>query len=183
MLALCWVIKLTALENAAASANTTTRVTSRSLFRSRPSAASLCGYQRPRIRLSGPPRKPTVGELIRLLARRLLAVQGCRSGTRGVLLGKGGDQDGLDGVEAVLGLVEDDAGARLEDLTGDLETAGHAGVLHHLAAHRGVGVVERGQAVHELDLRVAGLVQQGGVELIGREDLDAFGSDLLGVDQ
>src|SRR4029453_6031303 len=71
----------------------------------------------------------------------------------------------LDGVQAVLGLVEHDAGRRLEHLAGDLEAVGHARVLHHLLAHHRVGVVERGQAVHELDLGVAGPLHQGRVHL------------------
>src|SRR5215831_12715734 len=71
-------------------------------------------------------------------------------GARGVPLSEGGDEDRLDRMEAVFGLVEHDAGARLEDLTGHLQAGGHAGVLHDLPPDGGVGVVERGQAVHEL---------------------------------
>ena len=50
---------------------------------------------------------------------------------------EGGDQDGLDRVQSVLGLVEDDAGRRLEDLVGDLEAVRHAGRLGDLAADGG----------------------------------------------
>ena len=48
--------------------------------------------------------------------------------------------------------------SEVEDLVGDFEAVGHAGVLHDLAADDGVRVVEGWKAVHELDGRVAGLV-------------------------
>ena len=41
---------------------------------------------------------------------------------------EGRDEDGLDRVEAVLGLVEHDAGRGLEHLVGDLEAVGHVGL-------------------------------------------------------
>src|SRR6478752_5211827 len=41
-------------------------------------------------------------------------------------------QDGLDGVEPVLRLVEHDAGLRLEHLVGDLDALGHVGLPHDL---------------------------------------------------
>src|SRR6516165_8020340 len=95
-------------------------------------------------------------------------------------LSEGGDEDGFDGVEAVFGLVEDDAGGGVEDLAGDFEASGHAGVLHDLAADGGVGVVVGGQAVHEFDGRVAGGGHEGGVDLVGGEDLDPVGPDVFG---
>src|SRR5208282_278793 len=58
------------------------------------------------------------------------------------LLAEGGDEDRLDGVQAVLGLVEDDAGPGVEDLAGHFQAGGHAGVLHDLASDGGVRVVE-----------------------------------------
>jgi len=98
---------------------------------------------------------------------------------RGGSASEGGDNDGLDRVQAVLGLVEDDAGGRAEDLAGDLEAGGHAGVLHDLPSDGGVRVVEGGQAVHELHGRVARLAQKVGVDLIGGEELDPFGPDVF----
>src|SRR5689334_12733596 len=92
-----------------------------------------------------------------------------------------GDEHGLDGVQAVLGLVENDAGGRAEHLVGHLETRGHAGVLHDLASDDGVRVVERRQAVHELDGVVPGLAQQVGVDLVGGEHPDPFGPYVLGL--
>src|SRR4029453_9908423 len=83
-----------------------------------------------------------------------------------------GHEQRLDGVQAALGLVEHDAGRRLEHLAGDLEPVGHARVLHHLLAHHSVGVVEGGEAVHELDPGVARLLQQGPVHLVGGEEVD-----------
>src|SRR5436190_15674856 len=76
----------------------------------------------------------------------------------GLVLAEGGDEDRLDGVETVLGLVEHDASPRLEYLAGHLQTGGHAGVLHHLPPDHGLHVVEGRQAVHELDRRVPGLL-------------------------
>src|SRR4029079_19010943 len=67
------------------------------------------------------------------------------------------DENRLDGVKAVLGLIEHDAGRGLEHIAGDFQARGHPGLFHHLTAHRGVGVVERRQAVHELHLAVTGL--------------------------
>ena len=43
------------------------------------------------------------------------------------------------------------------------------------------GVVERRQAVHELDLRVAGRVEERRVDLVRREQLDALVPDVLGL--
>src|SRR3569833_2009470 len=61
----------------------------------------------------------------------------------------GGDENRLDSVQAVLGLVEGDVGRRAEDLVGHLEAVGDAGQVGHLAADGGVRVVEGRQAVHE----------------------------------
>src|SRR5688572_25102465 len=63
-----------------------------------------------------------------------------------------GDHDRLDGVHAVLGLVEHDRGVGFKDLVGDLERR-HAGLVEDVLADRGVAVVEGRQAVHELHVR------------------------------
>src|SRR6516225_7945585 len=97
-----------------------------------------------------------------------------------LLCAQGGDEDGFDGVEAVFGLVEDDAGGGVEDVAGDFEATGHAGVFHDFAADGGVGVVEGGQAVHEFDRRVAAGFHQGGVDLVGGEHSDPVGPDVFG---
>src|SRR5689334_24352633 len=109
----------------------------------------------------------------------LMNSSSCECGRAG--LSEGGDEDGLDGVQAVLGLVEDDAGGRAEHLVGHLKTRGHAGMLHDLAPDDGVGVVERRQAVHELDGVVPGLAQQVGIDLVGGEHPDPFGPYVLGL--
>ena len=48
----------------------------------------------------------------------------------------------------------------------------HAGVLHHLLPDDGVRVMERRQAVHELDPRLTGALQQRGVHLVRLEQWD-----------
>ena len=65
-----------------------------------------------------------------------------------MLLLERGVHDSLNGVHAVLGLVEDLGSGALEDLVGDL-LLGDAELLALLGANRGVGVVEAGQAVQE----------------------------------
>jgi hypothetical protein len=102
-----------------------------------------------------------------------------RSVPEGAGASRGGDEHRLDGVQAVLRLVEDDARRRPEDLVGDLEPRGHAAVFHHLPADGRVLVVERRQAVHDLDGRVAGLRQEVGVHLVRRQHPDALGPDVL----
>ena len=47
-----------------------------------------------------------------------------------------------------------------------------APLVVHLAADLGLGVVQGGQAVHELHLRVAGRLHELGVDLVGQEQLD-----------
>src|SRR3954469_24658988 len=65
------------------------------------------------------------------------------------------DEDRLDGVHAILRLLECDVVGRLEDLVGDFDAACHAERLGELLAERGLRVVKRRQAVHELHLRIA----------------------------
>src|SRR5262245_36137360 len=64
------------------------------------------------------------------------------------LFAEGRDQDGLDGVQAILRLVEYDRRRRLEHIFGDFESV-QAVLLINRLAHLGVAVVERGQAVQE----------------------------------
>src|SRR6478736_6779998 len=91
-----------------------------------------------------------------------------------------GDEDRLDRVHPVLGLVEHDRRRRLEHLVGDLEL-GQPMLLEHLLADLRVRVVERGQAVHELRVRVAGRGHRGGVDLVRQELPDPLRPDLLGL--
>src|SRR3954454_10803296 len=76
-----------------------------------------------------------------------------------------GDHDGLDGVEPVLGLVEDDRALGLEDVVGHLEAV-HAELLEDRLADLRVPVVEGRQAVHELHLRVPGPREHVPVDLV-----------------
>ena len=83
---------------------------------------------------------------------------------------------GLDRVHPVLGLVPDDRSLGLEDVVRDLHPV-QPEPLVHLLADLGLAVVERRQAVHELDGRVAGLGDELGVDLVGREELDPLVPD------
>ena len=60
------------------------------------------------------------------------------------------------------------------------EPVGHARRCCDVLADLGVGVVEGRQAVHELRVLVAGLVQRFPVDLVGLEQLDPLVPDLLG---
>ena len=91
-----------------------------------------------------------------------------------------GHEQRLDGVEAVLRLVEDDGGLGLEDVVGDLEGV-QAELLEDLLAEGRLAVVEGGQAVHEPHQRVAGAFDQRGVDLVGPQLLDPLGPPLLGL--
>ena len=72
-----------------------------------------------------------------------------RQGARGrgpgseSVLRQGRHHHGFDRVEAILGLVEDDAGGGFEDFVGHFEAVRHVGGIHHLLAHGGVRIVER----------------------------------------
>lgn len=79
---------------------------------------------------------------------------------------------GLDGVHAVFRLVEDHGIGRFEDLVGDLHGVEFE-LNVDLLADRGLEVVKGRQAVHEEGMRLAGLLQHGGVDLIGFEQFDA----------
>src|SRR6185312_7849893 len=90
-----------------------------------------------------------------------------------------GDEDRLDGVQPVFGLVEYDAGAGVEYLARYLQARGHAGVVHYFAPDNRVRVVVCGQAVHEFDHRVPALFHQLGVYLIRLEHPHAFRPDVF----
>ena len=90
------------------------------------------------------------------------------------------DHHGLDGVDAVLGLVEDDRGSRLEDLVRHLHAV-EAELLEDLLAHLRPAVVEGGKAVHELARRVPGLGHQRGVDLVGLQETDPLLPDRVGL--
>src|SRR4051812_10534939 len=89
-----------------------------------------------------------------------------------------GDHDGLDGVEAVLRLVEDDRVLGLEHVVGDLQPV-HAEALVDVLADLGPAVVEGRQAVHEPDLRVPGALDDRRVHLVGGQQLDPLLPDRL----
>ena len=76
-------------------------------------------------------------------------------------------------MEPVLGLVEHNRVAGLEDLVGHLEAIETIG-LEDLLADRGVAVVERRQAVHEPHVRVLRTTHDVHVHLIGLEQVDAL---------
>ena len=82
----------------------------------------------------------------------------------GALLSEGSDEDGLDGVQAVLGLVEDDAGRgerNTSSVTSRPEVMPVCSMIS--ASHDSVHVVVGGQAVHELDGGVVGCGHEGAV--------------------
>src|SRR3954451_1566396 len=96
----------------------------------------------------------------------------------GATSGHRGDEDRLDRMHPVLRLVEHDRRRRLEDLLGDFHL-GDPECLEHLLADLGLRVVERGQAVHELRVRIPGCCHRSRVDLVGAELLDALAPDLV----
>src|SRR3954452_10895985 len=90
------------------------------------------------------------------------------------------DEDGLDRVHPVLGLVEDERSIRLEHLVGDLERL-ESVLVEDLLADLRVRAVERRQAVHELDVRVARQRHRLAVDLVGEEQVDALGPHGIGL--
>src|SRR3954468_7790091 len=80
------------------------------------------------------------------------------------------DEDGLDRVHPVLGLVEDERCVGLEHLVGDLERLEPV-LVEDLLADLRVRAVERRQAVHELDVRVARQRHRLAVDLVGEEQV------------
>ena len=69
------------------------------------------------------------------------------------------DHQRLDGVQPILGLVEDDRGLRLEDVVGHLEGR-EAALLEDLPTDLGLGVVKGREAVHELHVGIAGRLHE-----------------------
>src|SRR4051794_30170330 len=67
--------------------------------------------------------------------------------------GQGRDENGLDRVHPVFGLFEDDRCRRLEDFLGHFHAVDPE-LLVDLLAYLRLAVVERGQAVHELHVRI-----------------------------
>ena len=86
--------------------------------------------------------------------------------------------DGLDGVHAVLGFVEDLGLGGLEDLVSDFHF-GDTEFLGDLGADLGFGVVVGGQAVHEYGVG-GGFGHDGGGDAVGLEKPDALFPDVVG---
>ena len=87
------------------------------------------------------------------------------------------DHDGLDRVHTVLGLVEDLGVRGEEDLVRDL-----ADIIAELllgSGHRGVEVVEGGQAVQENAVGILRSLEHLARDLVRREQLDALGDLVL----
>lgn len=89
-----------------------------------------------------------------------------------------GDKDRLYGVHPIFSLVEHDGCRGLKHFVGDFHFR-DAELFRDVLAHLRVGIVERGQAVHELDARIAGQLHQFGIDLIGQQQLDPFCPFLL----
>ncbi len=98
----------------------------------------------------------------------------------GALSAEGRHHHRLDRVQAVLGLVEDDRGRRLEDLVGHLHGL-ESELLVDGLADLGLPVVEGRQAVQEFDVGIAGFFQGGPVYLVGLEQSDALRPDGIGL--
>ena len=73
---------------------------------------------------------------------------------------------------------KDNGSLRLEDLLGDLERL-EPPFLENRLADLGLPVVQRRQAVQELDRRVSRGLEQAGVDLVGKKLLDALVPFLL----
>ena len=87
--------------------------------------------------------------------------------------------DGLDGVHAVLGFIEDDGLRAFEHLVGDLHL-GDAELLGNLCAGGRQRVVEGGQAVQEDGILVRE-IHELLRHAVGLKQADALGPDLLGL--
>src|SRR5690625_1643629 len=83
----------------------------------------------------------------------------------------GGDENRLDGMHAVLRLVEDDGSIGLEDLFADFHAV-DTELLIDFLGDLGLPVMEGRQAVHELRVRVAGGGHDTGGNTVGGEQLD-----------
>ena len=87
-----------------------------------------------------------------------------------VQIAQGGRHDGLDGVHAVLSLLELAAVVGIEHLVGNFHLL-HAEALGHIGGVLGLRIMEGRQAVQEDVVRVLHVRQQLGVHLVGRHEL------------
>ena len=113
---------------------------------------------------------------------RRAAAARCRPGRRRsrpmAQSANGGDEDRLDRVHAVLGLVEDDR-CRLSN-TSSVTSISEMPNFSSISLPTLVSVLwNAGRQCMNLTLRVAGLLHQRLVDLVGREQLDALRPDLL----
>ena len=102
-----------------------------------------------------------------LPAQRGAAAQG------DVQIAQGGRHDGLDGVHAVLSLLELAAVVGVEHLVGNFHLL-HAEALGHIGGVLGLRIMEGRQAVQEDVVRVLHMGQQLSVHLVGRHELHAL---------
>ena len=86
----------------------------------------------------------------------------------------------FDGMHAVFRLVENDARRGFKYLVGHFHTTVQAVLRRHLFAERGLVVVERGQAVEEFHLRIAGQRHHLAIYLIPAQQRDTLRPLLFG---
>ena len=87
-----------------------------------------------------------------------------------ILLSDGGDKHRFDRVQPVFRLIEHDGGCGFKDLVRHLH-AWDAVFLKGFLTHRRIAVVEGGQAMQELGMRVAGACHDGRCDAIGVRSL------------
>src|SRR5471032_200141 len=89
-------------------------------------------------------------------------------------LGQRSDENSLDRVEAVFCLLENNRRVRLEYVVCHFHAIEQAIFIADLLADLRLGVVKRGQAMHELHARIAAGREQGRIHLEGQQLLDPF---------